>query len=59
MVQVGLEKDISFALKRISIISDDDKTDEEDNGLSVVSNLIWKVLFRPRYTYIAFAIIRL
>ena len=33
------EKDISFTLERLYIISDGDKPDEGDNGLSAVSNL--------------------
>ena len=44
MIQVSSEKDISFALERLSINSDGDKLGEDDNGLSIVSDLKPKVL---------------
>ena len=43
-IQDSSEKDISFALERLSIISDGDKPGEDDNGLSAVSVLKPKVL---------------
>ena len=44
MIQDSSEKDISFALGRLSINSDRDKPDEDGNGLSAVSDLKPKVL---------------
>ena len=41
---LALEKDIGSALERLSIVSDGDKSDEDDKGLFVVSNLKSKVL---------------
>ena len=44
MIQDKLERNISFALEKISIISDGDKLNEDNNGLSTVSDLNPKVL---------------
>ena len=44
MIQDSSEKDINFALERLSIISKGDKLNKDNNGLSAVSDLKPKVL---------------
>ena len=44
LIQDSSEKNISFALERLSIISVGDKPDEDNNGLFAVSDLKPEVL---------------